>query len=51
VEPPLAFNSDPIPDRDVHHVPALPLKLLYVAFVVSPLVVALVIENPPRQLG
>ena len=39
VKPSLAFNSDPIPGIEVQPRPGLPLKLLYVACAVSPLVV------------
>jgi hypothetical protein len=39
VKPSLAFNSDPVPGSQVRPRPGLPLKLLYVACVVSPLVV------------
>jgi hypothetical protein len=40
VKPSLAFNSDLVTDSGVRPRPGLPLKLLYVACAVSPLVVA-----------
>ena len=39
VKPSLAFNSDLVPESDMQPRPGLPLKLLYVACAVSPLVV------------
>ena len=41
VKPSLAFNSDPVPvgEGEVQPRPGLPLKMLYVACVVSPLTV------------
>ena len=38
-EPSLAFNSDLVPENGMRPRPGLPLQLLYVACVVSPLVV------------
>jgi hypothetical protein len=39
VKPTLRFNSGPVPGSEVQPRPGLPLKLLYVACAVSPLVV------------
>jgi hypothetical protein len=39
VKPSLAFNSDPIPGTDIRPRPGRPLILLYIACVVSPVVV------------
>ena len=39
VKPSLAFNSDLVPESGMQPRPGLPLKLLYVACAVSPLVV------------
>jgi hypothetical protein len=53
VKPSLAFNPGPVREGDVQPRPGLPLKLLYVACAVSPLVVVVtsVMQASGRRTG